>query len=92
MSHNETVGGYTEDTLIHRTGVCTGMGNCFISVYSSIQGKFIRKTMNTIDSLLSNNIFDTHSVVGHKSGALIRAVIMSQKCTQPSMEMFPNVS
>ena len=64
----------------------------FISVYGSIQGKFIRKTTNTIDSLLSNNIFDTHSVVGHKSGALIRAVIMSQKCTQPSMEMFPSVS
>ena len=33
-----------------------------------------------------------HSVVGHKWGALIRAVFMSQECTKPSMQIFASVT
>ena len=64
--------------------------NGYLLVYIN----YIRKIENTIDSLLSNIFIFCHAhvVVGHKWEALIRAVTMSQECTQPSMQMFPSVT
>ena len=51
-----------------------------ISVYSSIQGKFI---INTIDILTQ---------ISSRWSQMMKAVIISQECTQPSMQMFPSVT
>ena len=77
----EMVGGYTEDL--------TKPQNC------QIGGSCMHRNGYLLVYIYSSIIYiyeETHgTAVGHKWGALIRAVIMSKECTQPFMQMFPSV-